>query len=99
MLSRLAVLPELAQALDLWEARRDATEALGASLRRRGDLAVQEAETARSALTEAVRARRRAEEDLDAWYRSPTLWFVFGVVASVAVVVVTAYALDAVRSP
>lgn len=88
MLTRLAVLPELQLQLSLFEEREQATEALGASLRRRGDLAVQEAETAREALTAAVRARRRAEEDLDVWYRHPLFLMAAGAAVVVALEIV-----------
>lgn len=84
MTARLATLPELQLQLRMFEERIDVSEGLEASLRRSRALAVQEAETAREALTAAVRARRRAEEDLDVWYRHP----LFLLSAGAAVVVV-----------
>ena len=74
MLGRLAALPELQVQLRLYEERRDASEALEGSLRRRGDLAVEEAETARGAIAAAVRARQRAEEDAQSERDLRWLW-------------------------
>lgn len=96
MLGRLAVLPELSLQVQLLEQRREASDVLRDSLERRGDLAVQEAETAREGLQAARRALNRAEEDRDAWWRSPILWFVVGAVVAVALVAVGAYALGVI---
>lgn len=51
------------------------------------DLAIQEATGVRKALLSAERGRRQAEESRDAWYRSPTLWFVTGLLSAVAVAI------------
>lgn len=98
ILPRLEVLPDLMAYTRMLETRSRAADQLMESLRRRGDLAVEEAERARAVLTEAVRARRVAEEELDAWYRAPALWFALGGVAVVALVAVAVWALDSVRA-
>ncbi len=95
MIGRLKALPRMAVELEQWEVRAAGSEALERSLTRRGDLAVEESEVARGALTAAVRARRRAEEDMYVWYRSPILWFAVGMVVTGALVALTAYGLNA----
>lgn len=88
MLGRLAALPGLQTELTLWETRREASEALETDLRRRGDLAIEEATAAREVLDEAIRARRRAEEDLHVWYRNPVFLIGTGAVLVVAIEIV-----------
>lgn len=95
MKTRLDVLPELIVQLRLYESRRDASEALEATLRRLVDVSAQEAEIATNALSVARRALHRAEEDRNRWYRSPILWFVIGAIVAGALVGLSAYALGA----
>jgi len=47
------------------------------------DLSMQAEERTKSVVEAAVRGQRQAEEDLDAWHRSPALWVGVGVVATV----------------
>lgn len=95
MLARLAVLPEYAQHVRLLEERLTLGGERAFLEARRADLAVGEANVATEALEAAVRARRRAEEDLNAWYRHPALWAVVGLVLGVTLVALSAYVLDA----
>lgn len=97
MLGRLAVLPELALQVQLFEQRRQASEVLEASLERRGDLAVQEADAAREGLSASRRVIGRLEERTGAWDAGmPALWFALGIVAALAIGVGGAYVLDVV---
>jgi len=59
------------------------------------DLGRRAEERATGALEAAVRGRREAEEERDAWWRSPILWFAVGAVVTVALEVVAVYALAA----
>jgi hypothetical protein len=99
MLGRLAALPEYAGRVRLLEGRLTLRDE-GLALRdRQVALAEQEAETATGALEAAVRGRREAEEALDAWYRSPILWVVVGVVVTIALEVVAIWAISEVDRP
>lgn len=95
MKTRLDVLPLLVEQLRLYESRREASEALEATLRRLVEVSTQEAEVATNALSVARRALQRAEEDRNRWYRSPILWFVVGAVVAGALLGLSAYALNA----
>lgn len=97
LLGRVAVLPELQAQLRTFEERRRASVALQASLTRRGDLAVQEAETAREALTAATRALRRAQEDLATERNLRWLWVTGAVVVVIVLEVVAIWVFSQVR--
>jgi hypothetical protein len=95
MLERLALLPAYARHVRLLEERIGLSDERDALRAREVALAEAEADTARAALEEAVAARRRAEEERDAWWRHPALWAGVGVVVVVLLEIVTVYALDA----
>ena len=96
MLARLRLLPEVVRYADLLE-QRIAHDDVRIGLRdREVALAAQEAETATAALEAALRRAREAEEDRDAWYRAPALWFTVGVVATVVLEVVAIWAISEV---
>jgi hypothetical protein len=94
MLGRLAALPFYVERVRLLDQRLTLAEARDGLQERRYAAAVEGEERAVEALEAAVRGQREAEEALDAWHRSPVLWFAVGVVATVGLVVASAYALD-----
>lgn len=69
------------------------------TLRRAVELGQQAEARLTEAIERAVAARRAAEERVDVWWRSPTLWLAVGAVVTAGLVALTAYALDAVSSP
>ncbi|MDQ3170036.1 MAG: DUF5129 domain-containing protein [Acidobacteriota bacterium] len=87
MVQRLAVLPTYVERVSLLQERIEASSHLLDTLTTAELLSRQIAETATGALTAAERARRRAEEELGAWYRSPVLWFSVGAIVVAAIVV------------
>lgn len=96
MLERLSLLPAYARHAHLLEERVSLSDERDALRAREVDLAAQEADAARAALEEAIAARRRAEEERDAWWRHPALWAGVGAVLVVALEIVAVYVLDAV---
>lgn len=50
-------------------------------------LAVSAKEVAESAIEAAVRGKRAAEKERDAWHRAPTLWLAIGVVGALVIAV------------
>lgn len=60
-------------------------------------LAVEALETYRGIVGAAERRAREAEERADRWSRHPALWFAVGVIATGAIVAVTAYGLNSTR--
>lgn len=97
LLGRLELLPELLVYVGLLEQRQALTDARERLLRQETELAEAEAQMATGALEAAVRARRHAEEDLDAWYRSPALWAAVGALGVALVEVVAVYAFTRLR--
>lgn len=84
MLMRLELLAELAPYVRLLENRMNLVNDRDALQLRRVDLAEAEARSASGALDEAMTRAIVAEEERDAWYRSPILWVSVGVVITVA---------------
>ncbi len=68
----------------LWEQRVDFTE-------RQRDLAVEARDRLDGIVVAAVRRAREAEESRDAWWRSPVLWIVVGVVVGGGILIGGAY--------
>lgn len=50
-------------------------------------LAVSAKEVAQAAIAASVRGKREAEEERDAWHRSPTLWLAIGVFGALVIAV------------
>jgi hypothetical protein len=97
MLGRLSALPLYVRHVELLDQRLRLTDERIAHLEEARQLADQIIERAEGALETAMRRARQAEEDRDAWYRSPYLWFAVGVIVAGALVAVGAYALDAIE--
>lgn len=95
MLGRLSALPLYAQRVTLLQGRLTLDDERSALVDREVSLAEEGEQQAVDALDAAIRARQRAEDARDAWYRSPALWFALGVVAAVAVGFGVGYALHA----
>lgn len=70
--------------LRLWEQRVAFTE-------RQRDLAVEARDTLEGVVEAAERRAREAESEAEAWYRSPILWVVVGIVVGAGVVIGGAY--------
>jgi hypothetical protein len=85
MVGRLSRLPLLVDRVRLLDHRLRLTNDLETALRAQVTLSNQMAAEATRALEAAVRGRRRAEERLDHWTRSPWLWMAIGVVATVGI--------------
>jgi hypothetical protein len=96
MTTRLRLLPEYAELVAAHEARSLAQERVDALRGRQVELAEEAERRATDALGAAVRGRREAEEDRDAWHRSPLLWAGIGVVLAVVVEVTAVWLLDEV---
>lgn len=90
MAQRLALLPQYARYTALLEQRLSIADERHGLQERATALAREEAAEARGQLETALRRAREAEESRDAWYRSPTLWFVVGVVVTSAAAVALA---------
>lgn len=73
-----------ARELSLWELRVDFTE-------RQLELAVEARDRLEAVVDDADRRAREASEELGAWYRSPILWAVIGIVLGGAAVLGGAY--------
>jgi hypothetical protein len=97
MLGRLQALPLYAQRVSLFEQRLTLTRERQELTQRQIALSNEAEERAIGALETAERARRHAEEELDAWYRHPMLWFVVGAVVVGAVVALGVYVFSSVR--
>jgi hypothetical protein len=82
MLGRLSALPLYAQRVSLLAQRLQLSDERHQLMQRQVELANQATEAAEGALEAAVRGRRQAEEERDAWYRHPLLWVVVGVVVT-----------------
>jgi len=97
MLGRLTQLGELVPYVRLLEERLTLDDERNALQARRVALAAEEAHVAEAALEAALRRAREAEEALDAWYRSPLLWFAVGVVVTIVLEVAAVVALSEIR--
>jgi len=97
LLGRVEALSASQRQLSLLEDRLTLSDERDALRLRQVALAAEEAEAASGALEEAVRGRRQAEEDLNAWYRHPALWFTVGAVVVVVLGAVGIYALSTIR--
>lgn len=99
MLGRLQALPLYAERVSLFEERLVLTHERQ-ELTHRQIQAAQESEArAVGVLETAERRAREAQEELDAWYRHPALWFVVGAVVTGAVVALGVYVYSQVRIP
>lgn len=96
LVQRLELLPLYAERIQLLEHRLELTELQLFKRAEIVDLARQEADAARNALDEAERLRREAEEDRDAWHRSPLLWAGVGVAAVIILEAIAIWALSAI---
>jgi hypothetical protein len=95
MLSRLQVLPLYADRVRLLEGRLTLQEERSALQERQVALAEEGEQEAVGALEAAVRGRREAEEEMDAWYRHPALWAALGGAAVIILEVVAVWVLNA----
>lgn len=90
-----------AQQLDLlvadYETREGLQGELTALLEQQLTLAIQEADTARAGQETAIKLRIDAEEKLRSPGRSRALWFAVGMVTSIGLIGVSAYAISATR--
>lgn len=94
MLARLALLPLYVDRVRLLEQRIAVHLSVADHLTEAELLSRQIADQAGGALEAAERGRRQAEEDRDAWYRSPALWAGIGGVVVAAVAVAVRYAIS-----
>lgn len=97
MLQRLAILPRLGERLELFEERRTKANDLIHLQKETVRLANEARQEAENALGAAIREKRRAEEDLNHWTRSPWLWTGVGVVLTVGIMIGTSYIMKAVK--
>lgn len=67
-----------------------------AAMREAVDLSIQAEQRSSGALEAAVRRAREAEEDRDAWHRSPLLWGAVGLASGFALVALGAYVAGAI---
>jgi hypothetical protein len=95
MLQRLAVLPILEERLLLYEERIEKSDDLVKLHVQMLNLSNGAREEAEGALESAIREKRRAEEQLNHWTRSPWLWFSVGTVTGIIVVIVSSYVVSA----
>jgi len=99
MLGRLQALPLYAERVSLFEERLVLTNERQ-ELTHRQIQAAQESEARAVGVLEASERRaREAQEELDAWYRHPALWFVVGAVVIGAVVALGVLVYSQVRIP
>jgi len=96
MVGRLAALPLYAERVRLLDQRLQITGARDALRTRQVALAEEGEQRAVSALQAAVRARRSAEEALDAWWRHPGFWAAVGAVVVVGLEVLAVWAFSEV---
>jgi hypothetical protein len=97
MLGRLQALPLYAERVSLFEERLTLTHERQELTQRQIQLAQEGEERAVGALENSERGRRQAEEDRDAWYRHPALWFVVGGVVVGAIFALGVYAYSQLR--
>jgi len=98
LLDRLQALPLYVERVSLFEERLTLSDERQALTHEQVQLAQAAEERAVEALEAAERGRREAEDDRDAWYRHPALWFAVGVVVAGALVAVGIYGLSAIRA-
>jgi hypothetical protein len=99
MLGRLQALPLYAERVSLFEERLTLTNQRQALTHEQVQLAQAAEERAVGALEAAERGRREAEEDRDAWYRHPALWFVVGAVVIGALGALGIWGVSQLRVP
>ena len=97
ILADLRELPALRSRVTLLDSKLALQAAQIADFRASVELAVQSRDQAVGALEEAVRRRREAEENRDAWHRSRVLWFGVGFVAALALTYGAVRAVEAMR--
>lgn len=97
MLARLSILPDLSVHLSLLEVRKNSTDDVISLQKETVRLANEAREEAQGALDSAIREKRRAEDRLNHWTRSPWLWFSVGVITTVGIMVGSSFLLDSVR--
>lgn len=95
MVRDLRELPLLHERVRLLDQRLELRDEQVADLRRAVELGIEAEGRLVESIEQAVAARRAAEERVDVWWRSPTLWLSVGVVLTAGLVALTAYALDA----
>lgn len=93
LLGRLEAAPLYAQRVRLLEQRLHLSDERDELRQREVRLAVQGEERAVEALEAAERGKRRAEEELNAWWRHPVLWFALGGVVVGALMAVGGWAI------
>ena len=99
MAGRLMALPQYVERIRLLETQLTIAGEREGLVHRQALLAEQEAAAAVGALEAAVRGRREAEEDLNAWYRSPILWVVVGAAVVIILEVVAVWAFGKLDNP
>lgn len=97
MIDRLEALPLYAERVRLLEQRLVLSDERAALQARQVALAEEGEQTAVDALEAAVRARRQAEEDRDAWFRHPAFWAVLGAVIVVVLEAVAVWAFGELK--
>jgi hypothetical protein len=90
MLADIAELPLLRERVNLFDQRLLLSREHLGFMTEQLALANAATERATGALEAAVRGQREATEALDAWYRSPLLWFITGIVVTGGVVLLAA---------
>jgi hypothetical protein len=98
ILERLALLPKLQTQILLLEKRIEASDELIRIQQGTIGFSSEAQTTAEDALLSAVRAQRRAEEELDHWTNSRWLWAGVGSAATVVVTVLAVWAINAAAS-
>lgn len=99
MMGRLDALPLYAQRVSLLEQRLTLSDERHQLMERQVELAEQGEQAAVDALEAAVRRAREAEEERDAWYRAPLLWFIVGGVVVIVLEALAIWALSELRIP
>lgn len=99
MLADLQELPVRQRMVTLLEEELELRDTQVLRLREVATLELEAARVASDALEAAVRQTREARQELDAWYRSPVLWAVVGVVVAGLVVWASVEVLRATAGP
>jgi hypothetical protein len=97
ILADLRALPDIRKRVTLLEQKLTLQKANLTDLRIGNAIAAQAKNEAKAALGAAVRGKREAEADRDAWHRSRLLWAGVGLVGGIALAIVAAKLMEAAK--